>query len=166
MRYKFVGIFLLFLFLVFTGCGVKAVRQVDVEEAVSLPEKHYPVGFDSYGKRILLLGNAGGRLEFYNIKNKEVEMAVEPVITGKSIKNATTDGKYIAWVEATNDNKMWSDDWSIYVKDLKSGEIKKVDESRFAGKGVSEGQFSVSIDDGKLVWATYESDGKHEFSSI
>ncbi|MEQ2130626.1 hypothetical protein QTP99_11725 [Caldanaerobacter subterraneus KAk] len=172
MRYRFVLLFLLFLSLVFTGCGAKDVGQVNVEETLSLPEKHYPVGFDPYGKRILLavLGNEGTKLEFYSIKNKEIEIAVEPAINGKSIKNAVTDGKYIAWVEATNDNGMWSDDWRIYVKNLKSGEIKKVGESRFAEGGVSEGQFSVepklSIDDGKLVWSTYESDGRHEFSSI
>jgi len=128
MRYGFVVLFLLFLSLVFTGCGAKAVGQVNVEEALSLPEKHYPVGFDPYGKRILLavLGNEGAKLEFYSIKNKEIEIAVEPAINGKSIKNAVTDGKYIAWVEATDGNRMWSDDWRIYVKNLKSGEIKKL----------------------------------------
>jgi len=151
--------------LLFSSCNLKtndlAPDSHDINKAVSLPQNTIPVGFDKYEKRVLLMiENKNQKIElgFYDLKSGKIESLVKPIDSNKNIHNAVTDGEYVAWVEASDN--LVRNDWSIYVKDLKSGFVTKIDYGKLDNKISSKIPFSqepkLSLNASKLVWSTYE----------
>lgn len=179
MKKVLIVLWLLIISIAFSSCGIKANTKVNdeidiaINKVVSLKEKQFPVGFDPYKKKVLLAiydENNKISLGFYDIKSTKTEIVVKPVDYSKNIKSAVTEGKYIGWVEASDNMGMWGDDWRIYIKDLNTQDVKMIAKSKFGEDDVLNNQFSVephlSINNGKLVWSTYESDGDNKSSSI
>ncbi|NNG67047.1 hypothetical protein [Caldanaerobacter subterraneus] len=163
---KKITIISLILFsILLSSCYVKtselASNSLDIKKAVSLPQNTVPVGFDKYEKRVLLMiedKNQKIELGFYDLKNGKIEALVKPVDSNKNIHNAVTDGKYVAWVEASDN--LIRNDWSIYVKDLASRSVTKIDYGKLDNEISSKIPFSqepkLSLNESKLVWSTYE----------
>lgn len=177
MKKVFIVLWLLIITIIFSSCDIrtntKTNYNIDINKAISLPEKQFPVGFDPYKKKVLLAiydENNKISLGFYDSKNGKTSIVVEPLDYSKNIKSAVTDGKYIGWVEASDNMGMWGDDWRIYIKDLNTQDVKMIAKSKFGEDDILNNQFSVephlSINNGKLVWSTYESDGDNKSSSI
>lgn len=177
MKKVFLVLWLFAVVIIFSSCDIGANAKInddiDISKTISLKEKQFPVGFDPYKKKVLLAiydENNKISLGFYDIKSTKTEIVVKPVDYSKNIKSAVTDGKYICWVEASDNMGIWGDDWRIYIKDLNTRNVKMIAKSKFDKGDTLNNQFSVepqlSINDGKLVWSTYESDGENKSSSI
>lgn len=177
MKKVLIVLWLLIISIAFSSCGIKTNtkvnEEIDINKVVSLKEKQFPVGFDPYKKKVLLAiydENNKISLGFYDIKSTETEIVVKPVDYSKNIGSAVTDGKCIGWVEASDNQGMWGDDWRIYVKDLKTEDVKMIAESKFVEGKISGSKFSVeprlSLNGNRLVWSTYESDGENKSSSV
>lgn len=166
MKKSVIILSIILLSISLTSCHVKTNNQIhkslNIDNASIIPQNTIPLGFDKYKKRILVAienkNNQKTELGFYDLNTSVVKPVIKPVNTDKNIINAATDGKYIAWVEAS-DNP-YGNDWIIYAYNIKNGTIKKIDYGKLNEKSASKVSFNqqpnLSLDSSKLVWSTYE----------